>query len=229
MGEFISLAGVSSVMTTLEWSSFEFMSLFASYLGITSVAVHVVLANLYNILYTIPLGISQAASTIIGVSLSRREVKKTSMYVNQIMLFSLLVSLLFSIGFFAFRYTLAEFFSAEPSLINMTAEFIPMLCIMCIFDNISVSLNGVIKGLGKQASATVASLLGYYCLNIPLGLTLAFVFGFGLYGLWIAIITGAIFMVCVYIWIIKSSDFEGISKKAAQMEDLEDNGYNLLI
>jgi MATE family multidrug resistance protein len=61
-----------------------------------------------------------------------------------------------------------------------------------VFDGIQTVTTGALRGLGETRAPMLANLLGYYALGLPIGLTLCFVFHWGIYGLWIGLLAALI-------------------------------------
>jgi len=72
-----------------------------------------------------------------------------------------------------------------PSLLGLAAAF-------QIFDGIQTVTTGALRGLGETRVPMLANLVGYWALGLPLGLTLCFVFRWGIYGLWIGLLLALI-------------------------------------
>jgi MATE family multidrug resistance protein len=72
-----------------------------------------------------------------------------------------------------------------PGLLGLAAAF-------QIFDGIQTVSTGALRGLGETRIPMLANLIGYWALGLPLGLTLCFVFRWGIYGLWTGLLTALI-------------------------------------
>jgi MATE family multidrug resistance protein len=67
-----------------------------------------------------------------------------------------------------------------------------LAAIFQIFDGIQGVSTGALRGLGETRVPMLANLIGYWFLGLPLGLTLCFVFHWGIYGLWIGLLAALI-------------------------------------
>ena len=61
---------------------------------------------------------------------------------------------------------------------------IPVLCVYLIFDAVHGVNTGIVRGVGKQTAASVATLICYYGFGMPLALLLGFKKDLGLVGFW---------------------------------------------
>uniref|UniRef100_A0A674PMN4 Multidrug and toxin extrusion protein n=1 Tax=Takifugu rubripes TaxID=31033 RepID=A0A674PMN4_TAKRU len=58
-----------------------------------------------------------------------------------------------------------------------------------IFDAISATVGGIMRGAGKQKVGAICNILGYYGLGLPMGTSLMFAAKLGITGLWIGLLT----------------------------------------
>jgi MATE family multidrug resistance protein len=53
---------------------------------------------------------------------------------------------------------------------------------------------GIVRGLSHTKLISIGGFIGYFCIAIPTSAVLAFKFDLGLFGLWLGLIFGSIFM-----------------------------------
>jgi len=87
----------------------------------------------------------------------------------------------------------AQVMAVGPGLLGLAAVF-------QIFDGIQIVSTGSLRGLGETRSPMVANLVGYWAFGLPLGLTLCFVFKWGIYGLWIGLTVALIVIASTLLW-----------------------------
>ena len=61
----------------------------------------------------------------------------------------------------------------------------PLVASFQVADGLAGSCGGVLRGQGRQHLGAAFNLVAYYVLALPLGIALAFHWGYGLPGLWI--------------------------------------------
>jgi len=71
-------------------------------------------------------------------------------------------------------------------------------------------MSGVVRSLGMQTQAALASIFAYYCIGIPIAMTLAFHYEKGVRGLWIGFCTAIAIRVCIMFTIIVKDNWEPI-------------------
>ena len=60
---------------------------------------------------------------------------------------------------------------------------------MKLFDAIASVEGGILRGQGRQHLGGIANVIVYWFIALPAGLTLAFKFDWGLYGLWAGMVS----------------------------------------
>lgn len=89
---------------------------------------------------------------------------------------------------FVFMTTLgisaAQFLTSEETVVEQVVKVMPMIATFQLFDSVATTLNGVLRGLGKQAIGSVVSIICYYIIAMPISFTAAFGLGWELVGLW---------------------------------------------
>jgi hypothetical protein len=61
----------------------------------------------------------------------------------------------------------------------------PLVASFQVADGLAGSCGGVLRGQGRQHLGAAFNIVAYYVLALPLGITLAFHWGYGLPGLWV--------------------------------------------
>ncbi|OFZ17999.1 MAG: hypothetical protein A2X94_06390 [Bdellovibrionales bacterium GWB1_55_8] len=63
-----------------------------------------------------------------------------------------------------------------------------------LFDGVQITGSGVLRGFGNTRASMFANLVGHWGLGIPIGAALAFGAGWGVFGLWVGLSIGLIFV-----------------------------------
>eukprot|EP00831_Metopus_contortus_P072727 TRINITY_DN66349_c0_g1_i1.p1 TRINITY_DN66349_c0_g1~~TRINITY_DN66349_c0_g1_i1.p1 ORF type:complete len:207 (+),score=46.81 TRINITY_DN66349_c0_g1_i1:103-723(+) len=112
------------------------------------------------------------------------------------------------------RNIIAGLFSDEPEVLGYLTNLLILLAVVEFFDSIQCVCGGIVKGIGKQAIATCASLASYYVIMQPVALLLAFYFELGVYGFWIGNSIGQLSAMIFYAGIILSQDWREVVEDA---------------
>jgi MATE family multidrug resistance protein len=73
---------------------------------------------------------------------------------------------------------------SDESVAQLVSQMIPLVASFQVADGLAGSCGGVLRGQGRHLGAAF-NIIAYYVLALPLGITLAFHWGYGLPGLWI--------------------------------------------
>jgi len=74
--------------------------------------------------------------------------------------------------------------------------------IMQMVDGLQGVLTGVFRGIGDTRTPMLWNLAGHWCLGLPLGYSLCFLWGVGVIGLWIGLSTGlaVVALILLAVW-----------------------------
>ena len=79
----------------------------------------------------------------------------------------------------------AGLFTADPEDIFYIHEVLDLISAYLMLDAIHGVNTGIVRALGKQFHASVATLVCYYAFGLPLALVLGFKLGMGVRGFWL--------------------------------------------
>ncbi len=81
-----------------------------------------------------------------------------------------------------------------PSLLLLAAVF-------QLFDGLQGVITGTLRGIGDTRTPMFANLAAHWLLGLPLGYTLCFLLGWGVYGLWVGLSLGLIVVGVILLWV----------------------------
>ncbi|KAF7720899.1 hypothetical protein EC973_005787 [Apophysomyces ossiformis] len=190
---FIRLAVPGIMMVCSEWWAFEISALASSYLGTVNLAAQSILLTSCSATYTIPFGISVAASNRVGNALGAGLPDRAKQASSMALIFAVGFGLLNSLFFFTTRSFFGYLFTSDVDVVQRVAHILPLCALFQVADGLAGVCGGVIRGLGRQKVAAYINLFAYYLLAIPFGLALTFKAGWELTGLWVGL-TVALFL-----------------------------------
>ena len=91
-------------------------------------------------------------------------------------------------------------------------QVLSVLSVYLIGDAIHGVNTGIVRALGKQFKASIATLICYYAIGMPLALVLGFKHGMGLVGFWVGFMIAMFLLDFVVIVIIVTADWEIATK-----------------
>lgn len=184
---FLKLSIPSLLMITAEWWAFELSSLAASYLSTMDLAAQSIVLTSASALYTIPFGISVAASNRIGNALGEGNAIKASRASRVAFSFAVVFGAINSTFFLSVRDKFGYLFTSDDDVVQLVAKIIPLVALFQIADGLAGVCGGVIRGMGRQSFAAWVNLFSYYVVALPLGYYLTFVRDWDLIGLWVGL------------------------------------------
>ncbi|KAJ1758568.1 ethionine resistance protein [Coemansia sp. RSA 1591] len=205
---FYSLAAPAMIETCGEYMAFEIMTLFATYLGPTSLAAQAIAFNSMSMVYQLPHGVGGAAAVRIGRLLGQRD-GASARFSASVLVGGGLAYSVFGTLFFIFcgswwigRYTNdAEVLAIASKLVLVTAA-------IEWTDATRGIVPGILRGMGKQRKAATINIGSYYFAVLPLGILAVFVLNKGIIGLWIAFSIGMSILSGSYIYLISRTDWD---------------------
>jgi len=195
MAAFWRLGLPMGITQVLDSSIFYAASNMMGWLGAEALAAHVINLQIMNMLTTISVGLSQAATVRVGRAFgaaSRQDILRASLaayLVTAVMMAAAsLVLLVFP------RALLALFIDlADPSNTPVVEVGLGLLAIGAVFvvaDGLQFIGLGVLRGLHDTAVPMIIGLVGGWIVGLPLGSFLAFTLGMGAAGIWLGLAAG---------------------------------------
>ncbi len=190
IGRMLRLGTPIGTQMILEWGAFGTVALLMGWLGTVQVAAHQVAINLASLTFMVPLGVSSAAAVVVGHAVGRQDpdgVRRSSFAALVVGAgFMTLTAIIFVTvpGFLAGLYT------TDPGVLQLAVLLLPIAGVFQVFDGIQVVSVGLLRGLGDTRIPMLTSILGFWCLGIPVSLWLAFGRDMGAVGLWWGLVVG---------------------------------------
>jgi len=183
----------------------------SSFLGPLPLAANVCLFNFITIIYFINMGISFTSTALVGISIGSGNVSRAKKI--SIMALITCVSLLAvtTLLVIIFKHYIPYAYTQETDVAELLTTLLEIYVWWGILDGVQDILHGVIKGIGKQAIASVVCLIVLYPINIPMAYMFAWPLGYGVFGLWYSQIISICFLILFYTIILVWYDWQHIS------------------
>jgi MATE family multidrug resistance protein len=204
--EILRLGVPIAFQTCTEMWAFGLASFIAGPLGAVQLAAHQVAMQFASITFMIPLGISQAvtirAGNLLGAGRPGAAARAGWLGIAGSAAFMALAAVTFILG----RDVLPLVFTNDAAVVAACAAVLPIAGAFEIFDGTQAAACGMLRGMGRPLPATVANLVGYWVIALPIGGWLALRADFGLRGLWAGLCLGLIVVaVSLVLWLRKNA------------------------
>ena len=192
LGRMLKLGTPIGAQMMLEIGAFSTVALLMGWLGVTQVAAHQVALNLASLTFMVPLGVSSAATVLVGHAVGRGDAGG----VRRSTVAALVVGAAFmsvtAVLFIAFPEFFAGAYTRDSAVLAMAALLLPIAGVFQVFDGLQVVSIGLLRGLGDTRVPMLVNVVGFWCLGMPVSLWLGFGLGFGAVGLWWGLVIGLV-------------------------------------
>ena len=192
LGRMLRIGAPIGAQFLLESGAFGVVALLMGWLGVTQVAAHQVVLNLASLTFMVPLGVASAAAVIVGHAVGRGDAGGVRR--------STVAALAVGAGFMALMAVLligapgllSRAYTSDPGVLALAVLLMPIAGVFQVFDGLQVVSIGLLRGLGDTRVPMLVNIVGFWCIGIPVSLTLAFVLGYGAVGLWWGLVVGLV-------------------------------------
>ncbi|UZJ53193.1 hypothetical protein CBS101457_002513 [Exobasidium rhododendri] len=198
-----------TVAMVSEWWSWEIVGLTTSLLGTADLAAQSVLLVSSSIVYQLPYALSVAAAVRVGNLLGALQPKQAKVSAYMALALSILGGAFNSALFLIFRSRWGSWFTADPVVIKLIYDVLPVLAAFQLADSLCGVASGILRGIGRQQASAVVNVTAYYAIGIPIGLLLTFSrLQWGLAGLWYGLTIALVYAAFFSCLIIKRADWD---------------------
>ena len=138
----------------------------SSYLGSLPLAANVCLFNIMTMIFMLPMGISFSTTALVGIAIGSGNIdrarKITVLAICTVGCLLLMTTILVII----FKWSIPYIYTTDVQVADTVTSLLKIYVCFGIIDGIQMILHGAIKGIGKQAIASVICLIILYPINI---------------------------------------------------------------
>ena len=176
--QYLSLALPGIVIISEWWASEVCIFLSGTLLPYPNIALGgmTIYQSINSFCFMFPVGCSVAGASRLSSSLGAGRPSDAAL-VAQVSVASatLLSTILGTILWWTPRSTFPSYFSSDPSVVAEATSLMPLLAIYVVADGIQSSLNGIIKGCGRQCIVMPIVVFAYWIVGVPLAYYITFV------------------------------------------------------
>ncbi|HUF28265.1 MAG TPA: MATE family efflux transporter [Gemmatimonadaceae bacterium] len=195
----LRLGAPIGVQFQLEFGAFGIVAVFMGWFGTTQMAGHQVALNLASFTFMVPLGVSAAATVLVGQAVGRGDAGAARRAAATALACGVGFMVLSAIVLLSAPELLARVYTTEREVIAFAAVLIPLAGIFQVFDGTQVVAIGVLRGIGDTRSPMLINILGFWLIGMPTSLWLAFRTDLGPRGLWWGLVVGLVVVALVLV------------------------------
>ena len=170
-------------MVCASWWAFDILSVFAGIIGVSELAAQTIVTTLSSIIIQVPMGLAEGVCAVSGNAIGANNVTLAKRFVSLVAKITAGIVLLISFLLFLLSKEIAEIFTHEEDVTNLTSQVIELVSVIYLLDSMQVYLCGPIRALGIQGNVANFALLSLWIIGIPLACLLGFKFDAGVMGL----------------------------------------------
>ena len=174
----------------LEWGVFGTVLLLMGRIGTVAVAAHQIAINVASLTFMVPLGISAAATVLVGHSVGRADPGAARRFAGGALAAGVAFMAAMALLFTLFPEAIARIYSQDAAVIALASTLLPIAGAFQIFDGTQVVSIGILRGLADTRAPFVIAVLGFWLLGFPVSLWLGFRTTLGPAGLWWGLVVG---------------------------------------
>lgn len=191
-----------------EIGAFNTAAIMIGWIGAEELAAHQIAMNMAAVTYMAASGIATASSIRVGNQLGKKDkiVLRGAGYTSLGLVagFMALCGLLF----ISFKNQLPYLYIEDVNVTSIASSLLVIAAAFQISDGVQAVGLGVLRGLTDVKIPTIVTFIAYWVLSIPIAYLFGFVFGWGVRGVWYALLIGLTVAAVAHIW-----RFERLSRK----------------
>ncbi|CAL8267943.1 unnamed protein product [Merluccius merluccius] len=212
-GPFTRLAMSSMLMHCFAWWVYEAGGFLAGLIGEVELGAQAILYQLAAFVYMIPMGMSVAASVRVGNALGAGDTEQAKLSAKTSFVCTVIVASFVGVFLGVSKDVIGYIFTTDLEVVQRVADVMIMYGFVHVIEAAADVTGGIIRGVGKQRVGALFSLVGYYFIGLPIGLSLMFPAGMGIVGLWLGILICITMETAFYVLYLSKLNWEDVTKE----------------
>ena len=155
------------LMVIAEFLAFEILTLASSYLSPTNLAAQAALASLAVVTFQVPFPISVAGSTRLANLIGAGEAGAAKLCIQVTLMLGCAAGLLNMVLITTLRHYIPILFTDNVDVQAAIVAVLPIFAAFQLFDAGVANVNGVMRGMGRQALGSWVSMCCFYLVRLP--------------------------------------------------------------
>ena len=203
----LTLGTPMALAMLFEIGLFSLIILFLAAFGTSVIGAHQVTMSFTALVFMLPLSLAMAMTIRIGHAYGEQDLALIRLRIRIGLTAALAMGSFLAVLVWVFRMPVINFYTDNAQVVQIASTLFIFAAAYQIFDSIQVAVAGVLRGLHDTKITMWITLFSYWGVALGLGYWLAFAFPFaeplGVYGFWIAIISGFIVAAILLSWRLK--------------------------
>ena len=170
-----------------EFLGFNVITILTGRISSLLAAAQSILLTIVSLTYMVPLAVSNALAIKVGYANGARNYADIKKYSVAGSIIAVVFMFFAALVLYLFPKIIIGIFTQDTKLIEICTSIILLAALYQVLDGLQVAFSGVLKGLKRTLIVTIAIVLGYWFVGLPLGATLAYKYNMGLFGFWVGI------------------------------------------
>ena len=170
-----------------EFLGFNVITILTGRISSLLAAAQSILLTIVSLTYMVPLAVSNALAIKVGYANGARNYADIKKYSDAGSIIAVVFMFFAALVLYLFPKIIIGIFTQDTKLIEICTSIILLAALYQVLDGLQVAFSGILKGLKRTLIVTIAIVLGYWFVGLPLGATLAYKYNMGLFGFWVGI------------------------------------------
>ena len=180
----------SALQFTFEVAAFAIAGLLAGVFGKEQIDAHGIALNMAAFTYMFASGIGSATTIRVGNYYSLNNINEVKLAIKTSYKLVIITMGFMALVFISCNTFLPMIFSNDVEIIMITSKLLLFAAFFQLFDGTQVVAIGVLRALEDYKYPTYVAFVGYWIIALPLCYLFAFVYGYTVYGVWLALSIG---------------------------------------
>lgn len=214
---YFSISAPGLVLMCAENCAFDIISILSGLISVPSIAAQIIAQQFATFVYTIPLGISYAASALAGTYVGEGKIDMARRFTNFILVFGLTLILFVDLLLWLLEDQITNLFTTDPQVVQILKRVMVVFYVYVPLDSLKGIQSGIIKGLGLQKLGSYYAIFVYFIVGLPLACVFVFVVGWGVAEMWVAMGISQLLSGISYYFLINYNDWNLIANRMQRM------------
>ncbi len=200
LNRLLQLGFPAATQILLEVAAFGAAAVLAGRLTPIALAAHQIAINCASLTFMVPLGIASAAAVSVGHAIGGQERARARR--NGFIAIGLGSCFMFcsALSFLLIPNPILKIYTHDSTVLATGVGLLAIAALFQLFDGIQTIATGALRGLGETRGPMLINLGAYWLFGLPIGYSLCFHFGLGIYGLWWGLTLALVVIALALLW-----------------------------